>query len=204
LRLLAYASSWLKCHEPAAFLCALLNSQPMGFYSPSQLVQDAQRHGIEVRPVDIAISGWESTLEELHDTTRQPAVRLGLSLQRGMSREAAARIEDARAIRPFESVADLARRAGWTAATCRCWPAPTPALARRAPQGSAVAGGGRRARQGPAAPDHADEEMPVLAAPSEGDEIVGDYRAQGLTLGRHPLALLRAPLLAQRFMPASV
>ncbi|HAV37941.1 MAG TPA: error-prone DNA polymerase, partial [Massilia sp.] len=110
--LLAYASSWIKCHEPAAFLCALLNSQPMGFYNPSQLVQDAQRHGIEVRPVDVNISGWESTLEELHDRTRQPAVRLGLSLQRGMRIEAAMRIEEARAIRPFESVADLARRAG--------------------------------------------------------------------------------------------
>ena len=113
--LLAYASSWLKCHEPAAFMCALLNSQPMGFYSPSQLVQDARRHGIEVRPVDIAISGWDSTLEPATapqgGERAQAAVRLGLSLQRGMRKEAAARIEDARAIRPFASVSDLARRA---------------------------------------------------------------------------------------------
>ena len=74
--LLAYASAWLKCHEPAAFLAALLNSQPMGFYSPSQLVQDARRHGIEVRPVDLHRSHWESTLEvadiELGNTA-QPA-----------------------------------------------------------------------------------------------------------------------------------
>ncbi len=203
--LLAYASSWMKCHEPAAFLCALLNSQPMGFYSPSQLVQDAQRHGIEVRPVDIAISGWESTLEELHDHTRQPAVRLGLSLQRGMSREAAARIEDARAIRPFENVTDLARRAGLDRGNLQVL-AGANAL-------RSLAGHRREAlwQAVGAVPDKdllrpttQEEEMPVLAAPSEGDEIVGDYRAQGLTLGRHPVALLRKHLLAQRFMPASV
>ncbi|HEX8786160.1 MAG TPA: error-prone DNA polymerase, partial [Telluria sp.] len=110
--LLAYASSWLKCHEPAAFLCALLNSQPMGFYSPSQLVQDARRHGIEVRAADVTVSGWESTLEDLDDAQRpQPAVRLGLHMLRGMKQEAAERIELARAIRPYASVADLARRA---------------------------------------------------------------------------------------------
>ncbi|MFI4928340.1 MAG: error-prone DNA polymerase, partial [Burkholderiales bacterium] len=110
--LLAYASSWLKHHEPAAFLCALLNSQPMGFYSPSQLVQDAQRHGIEVRPLDVTVSGWESVLEDLDDAGRaQPAVRLGLHMLRGMNKEAAERVELARAIRPFASVADLARRA---------------------------------------------------------------------------------------------
>ena len=111
--LLTYASSWLKCHEPAAFLCALLNSQPMGFYSPSQLVQDARRHGIDVRPVDVTISGWDSALEE-YGTGRstQPAVRLGLALLRGMRHEAALRIEESRAARPFSGVTDLARRAG--------------------------------------------------------------------------------------------
>ncbi|MGB9107961.1 MAG: error-prone DNA polymerase, partial [Telluria sp.] len=103
--LLAYASSWLKCHEPAAFLCALLNSQPMGFYSPSQLVQDARRHGIEVRAVDVTVSGWESTLEERDaqsaDASRaQPAVRLGLHMLRGLAKDAGERIEVARAIRP--------------------------------------------------------------------------------------------------------
>ena len=203
--LLAYASSWVKCHEPAAFLCALLNSQPMGFYSPSQLVQDAQRHGIEVRPVDVNVSGWDSALEELHDRTRQPAVRLGLSLQRGMREEAVARIEDARAIRPFDSVADLARRAGLDRHDLQVL-AGANAL-------RSLAGHRREAlwQAVGAVPDRdllrpttVDEDMPALAAPSEGDEIVGDYRAQGLTLGRHPLALLRKQLLKQRFMPASV
>ena len=200
--LLAYASSWLKRHEPAAFLCALLNSQPMGFYSPSQLVQDAQRHGIEVRPVDIAISTWDATLEETG--AAQPAVRLGLSLQRGMSRDAVARIEDARAIRPFASVADLARRAGLERADLQVL-AGANALA-------SLAGNRRDAlwQAVGAVPDRdllrpttVEETLPTLVPPSEGDDIVDDYRAQGLTLGRHPVALLRKRLLDQRFMPAS-
>jgi error-prone DNA polymerase len=203
--LLAYASAWLKRHEPAAFLCALLNSQPMGFYSPSQLVQDAQRHGIEVRPVDIAISGWESALEEGADRDRQPAVRLGLALQRGMSREAASRIEDARAIRPFADVADLARRAGLDRGDLQVLAASNAlhSLAghRREALWQAVGAVPDKDLLRPTTPS---EEAPVLGAPSEGDEIVGDYRALGLTLGRHPLALLRAQLLAQRFLPAQV
>jgi error-prone DNA polymerase len=204
--LLAYASSWLKCHEPAAFLCALLNSQPMGFYSPSQLVQDARRHGIEVRPVDVTVSGWDSTLEELHpvDRSRQPAVRLGLSLQRGLKQEAAERIEAARAIRPFESVADLARRANLDRADLQVLAAANAlrSLAghRREALWQAVGAVPDRDLLRPTTPQ---EEAPLLAAPSEADEIVGDYRAQGLTLGRHPLALLREGLLAKRFMPAS-
>ena len=203
--LLAYASAWMKRHEPGAFLCALLNSQPMGFYSPSQLVQDARRHGIEVRPVDIAISGWDSALEEVDDTrARQPAVRLGLSLQRGMRREVAARIEDARAIRPFDSVADLARRAGLDRGDLQVLAASN-ALAslagnRRQALWQAVGAVPDKDLLRPTTPD---EETPQLRAPSEGDEIVGDYRSQGLTLGRHPLALLRPQLLKQRFMPAA-
>jgi error-prone DNA polymerase len=222
--LLAYASSWLKRHEPAAFLCALLNSQPMGFYSPSALVQDAQRHGIEVRAVDIAISGWDSALEpraaggrpckadplsrdaasRVNSLHHQAAVRLGLSLQRGMRREVAARIEDARAIRPFASVADLARRAQLDRHDLQVL-AGANAL-------HSLAGNRRQAlwQAVGAVPDKdllrpttPIEETPVLKAPSEGEDIVGDYRAQGLTLGRHPLALLRARLLDQRFMPAA-
>jgi error-prone DNA polymerase len=200
--LLAYASSWLKCHEPAAFLCALLNSQPMGFYSPSQLVQDARRHGIEVRPVDVTISGWESTLEELD--AGQPAVRLGLALVRGMSREAALRIEEARAIRPFASVADLARRSGLDRGDLQVLAASNAlrALAghRREALWQAVGAVPDKDLLRPTTPQ---EEAPALAAPSEGDEIVGDYRSQGLTLGRHPLALLRERLHGRRFVPAA-
>jgi len=208
--LLAYASSWLKCHEPAAFLCALLNSQPMGFYSPSQLVQDARRHGIEVRPADVMVSGWESTLEELGavlgDPSRvQPAVRLGLNMLRGLKQEAAERIEVARAIRPFAGVADLARRAHLERADLQVLAGANAleALAghRRQALWEAVGAVPDRDLLRPTEPV---EETPLLAAPGEGQEIVGDYRAQGLTLGRHPLALLRAQLLAKRFIPADV
>ncbi|MGZ3184556.1 MAG: error-prone DNA polymerase [Telluria sp.] len=204
--LLAYASSWLKCHEPAAFVCALLNSQPMGFYSPSQLVQDARRHGIEVRPVDVAISSWDCALEELDATrTRQPAVRLGLCVLRGMRAETAQRIEEARAIRPFAGVADLSRRAQLDRHDLQVLAG-----------GNALAAlaGHRRAALWQAAGAVADkdllrtaplaEEAPRLAAPGEGEEIAGDYRAQGLTLGRHPLALLRPQLAQRRFATAAV
>jgi error-prone DNA polymerase len=205
--LLAYASSWMKCHEPAAFLCALLNSQPMGFYSPSQLVQDAQRHGIEVRAVDVMVSGWESSLEAragagAHD---QPAVRLGLHMLRGMQRDAAERIEMARALRPFADVADLARRASLARTDLQVLAAGNAlhglAGHRRQALWEAVGAVPERDLLRPTVPI---EDTPLLAMPSEGAEIVGDYRAQGLTLGRHPLALLRRQLLEKRFLPAEV
>lgn len=204
--LLAYASSWMKCHEPAAFLCALLNSQPMGFYSPSQLVQDAVRHGIEVRPVDVTVSGWESMLEDLHDHERaQPAVRLGLHMLRGLKQEAGERIELARTIRPFAGVADLARRASLDRHDLQVLAGGNALVGlaghRRQALWEAVGAVPDRDLLRPTVPV---EETPALAAPSEGAEIVGDYRAQGLTLGRHPLALLRKQLLAKRFLPAEV
>ena len=108
--LLVYVSAWLKCHEPAAFLCAMLNSLPMGFYSASQLIQDAKRHGVQIRPVDVTVSEWECTLEEQNDEPSQsiastapalsmsPAVRLGLNRVKGMGLEAAKRIMEARKI----------------------------------------------------------------------------------------------------------
>jgi error-prone DNA polymerase len=202
--LLAYASSWLKCHEPAAFLCALLNSQPMGFYSPSQLVQDARRHGIEVRPVDVTVSGWESTLEELTDAARaQPAVRLGLHMLRGMRADSAERIEVARAIRPFEDVADLARRAALERVDLQALASGNALVAlsghRRQALWEAAGAAPDKDLLRPTSPI---EDVPLLAQPSEGEEIVGDYRAQGLTLGRHPLALLRPRLHGMRFVPA--
>ena len=103
--LLVYASAWLKRHEPAAFLCGLLNSQPMGFYSPSQLVQDARRHGVAVAPVDATASEWDSTPEA------DGGVRLGLREIVGFAQAAAERLVTARAARPFADVGDLAARA---------------------------------------------------------------------------------------------
>ena len=199
--LLTYASSWLKCHEPAAFLCALLNSQPMGFYSPSQLVQDARRHGVQVFPVDVAVSGWEAALE---GDAKEPAVRLGFNTLFGMRADTAQRIEDARAIAVFDSVADLARRAGLDRHDLQILAAGNAlqALAGNRHQALWQAAGAVPERDLLRATT-LEEDLPQLSTPSEGAGIVSDYRAQGLTLGRHPLALLRKQLLAQRFMPAS-
>src|SRR5690606_22444648 len=109
--LLVYVSAWLKCHEPAAFLCAMLNSLPMGFYSASQLIQDARRHEVVISPVDITASNWECMLEEQKDKALQPIVRLGLNRVKGMGLETATRIAEAREIAPFEDPDDLANRA---------------------------------------------------------------------------------------------
>ncbi|MEM5371556.1 error-prone DNA polymerase [Paraburkholderia azotifigens] len=201
--LLVYASSWLKCHEPEAFLAAMLNSQPMGFYSPSQLVQDARRHGVIVLPVDVTVSGWDSALETVEGRAR-PAVRLGLSLLRGMKDGAAERIENARAVRPFRSVHDLARRAQLNRHDLHVL-ADANAL-------TSLAGNRREAlwHSVAAVPDKdmlavaaIQDDTPELGAPSEAQDIVADYRSVGLTLGRHPLDLLRPVLLEQRLMPAS-
>ncbi|MCU6500417.1 error-prone DNA polymerase [Rugamonas sp. A1-17] len=202
--LLTYASSWLKCHEPAAFLCALLNSQPMGFYSPSQLVQDAKRHGVQVREIDVTVSGWDSSLEERVGKRKQPAVRLGLSLMKGMREEAAQRIERQRALQPFASVADLARRADLDRHDLQVLAGGNAlqALAgnRRQALWQAVGAMPDKDLLRPTTPV---EDLPVLRPPTEGEDILGDYRSHGLTLGRHPLALLRPKLLEHRFMPAS-
>ncbi|HWP18091.1 MAG TPA: error-prone DNA polymerase [Burkholderiaceae bacterium] len=202
---LAYVSSWIKCHEPAAFLAGLLNSQPMGFYSPSQLVQDARRHGVEVRPVDVQASEVDCTLEDLERTPpdRQPPVRLGLRLVRGLSEAAAGRIVRARQAGPFSDVQDLARRAGLQPRDLKLL-AGADALASLA--------GHRRQQMWEAAawqPPSGllaeakvqEAQLELLPAP-EGEEIVFDYASLGLTLRRHPLALLR-PRLAQHGLLSS-
>ena len=107
--LLVYDSAWLKHFEPAAFTCALLNSQPMGFYAPAQLVRDARAHGVEVRAVDVCVSEWDCTLERCEDG--QPALRLGMRLVKSLSEAGAQRLVEARKERPFASVQDLAERA---------------------------------------------------------------------------------------------
>lgn len=200
--LLAYASAWLKRHHPAAFLAALLNSQPMGFYSPSQLVQDARRHGVDVLPVDIDASDWEATLEFPEHGT--PAVRLGLNLVQGLSQEAGWRIEEARAVRNFEDLHDLAARAALSSADLQALAAANVLKSisghrREASWHAAAAMPGKGLlKQARIAADTVN-----LPAASEGQEIVADFRSLGLTLGRHPLALLRPQLLARRLLPAS-
>ena len=201
--LLVYASAWLKCHHPAAFLCGLLNSQPMGFYSPSMLVQDARRHGVVVLPPDVTASDWESRVDP------DGAVRLGLREIRGLAREAAERIAAVdRQKRPFFNVAELAARAALTrhdldllaAADAlqslaghrrqAAWLASAEKIA-SAVQGDLFAGLPAR------------EAAAELGAPGEGENLVADYRSLGLTLRRHPLNLLRPQLAARRFIKAA-
>lgn len=214
---LAYFSSWLKCHHPDAFLAALLNSQPLGFYAPSQLVRDAREHGVEVRPVDVTVSAWSTVLEGppgQGDAGRPGAaaggflypVRLGLDRISGLAKEAGERIVAARAERPFESVEDLARRASLDAHALQQL-AQADALrafaAHRHQAAWAVAGVDTRPtamlRQ-----TRVHEAPAELPAPSEVEDTLADYRALGLTLGRHPLALLRQELTAFKVQPAAV
>jgi error-prone DNA polymerase len=197
--LLVYVSAWLKCHEPAAFACALINSQPMGFYAPAQLIRDARNHGVEVRPVSVCSSDWDCTLERRADG--EPALRLGLRLVKSLSRSGAERIVAARGC---QSVQELTTRAQLERADLE---ALADAGALRELTGNRhfafwqVAGSEREL---PLAPHPGrDEITPLLAPPTEGQNIVADYRSVGLTLGRHPVALLRAKLAAQRVIPAA-
>ena len=193
--LLVYASAWLKCHEPAAFCCALLNSQPMGFYSPSQLVQDVKRHQVEVRPVDVQCSLWEHHLEtdSLHrHPTRQPAIRLGLRLVKNLSRNAADTLLTQRQDRPFQSMADLQQRCHLSKrdmdalAHANAFIALTPHRFQARWEAQGLQQETPLLQQ-----QHQQETAVTLPAPSEAENLNQDYHSLGLTLGRHPMALLR-------------
>ena len=234
--LLVYVSCWLKRYYPAAFTAALINSQPMGFYAPAQLVADAKRHGVPVENVDVTVSAWDCTLEKVgSDSTfsgegrrsvasslteekvesdptfpddapetwgvRGPALRLGLRLIAGLSEAGAGRVVTARSERAFASVADLAHRAKLDQRDLEAL-ADAGALA-------AVAGHRHEAvwnvagvERLPAllAGSEFHEEAPDLPAPTEGEDVTADYRRLGLTLGRHPVALLRPRLAAKRLL----
>ncbi len=204
--LLAYVSSWLKHHHPAAFTAALINSQPMGFYQPAQLLGGARKAGGDqqpglVRPVDVRLSDDDCTLEP--DEAGRPALRLGLRCVGSLSEAARQRIVAARKAAPFDSFRDLGDRAQ---------------LARHDLEALAAAG----ALAGfdehrhlafwsvagylppmPTAPDAAkDGTRPLLRAPTEAEDMLADYRSLGFTLGRHPLAMLRDRLAARRVLTA--
>ncbi|MEC5388299.1 error-prone DNA polymerase [Uliginosibacterium sp. H3] len=205
--LLAYVSSWIKCHEPEAFLCALLNSQPMGFYQPAQLVQDARNHGVRVDPVDVCISDWGCKLEWRSGEGRdvRPGVRLGLREISGFAQDAAERIAIARGERAFTSVEDLAARAQLSAGDMKRLAAANAleSLSGHRRQAAWQVSGLHR-QSTPVQADLFDavpsrEAAVQIVAPKEGENIVADYRTVGLTLGRHPLALLRNKLHARRF-----
>jgi error-prone DNA polymerase len=222
--LLVYDSAWLKCHEPAAFTCALLNSQPMGFYAPAQLVRDAREHGVEVRAVDVRHSDWDCTLEspdteaarepgsgarvpKVLPQLAQPALRLGLRMVKSLSQSGAERLVAARTLRSFASVQDLANRAALDRGD----------LEALAAAGALAGLSGNRhlafwevagaERSMPLAPGGlrglAEEGRPLLATPTERQSIAADYASVGLTLGRHPLALLRERLQGEGALSAA-
>jgi error-prone DNA polymerase len=205
--LLAYASSWVKWHHPDAFLAGLLNSQPMGFYAPAQLVRDARAHGVEVLPVDVRMSEWDSTLEPRDDKRAALwPVRLGFNRVGGLPEEAGQRIVDARSQSPFLNAEDLARRAGLSAHELT-------ALAQAdALQGisghryqAAWAVAGIDARPTALLRSTRVHEVAVeMAPPVEVEDTLADYRAVGLTLKRHPLALLREALSEFKVQTAAV
>jgi error-prone DNA polymerase len=199
--LLVYVSSWLKCHEPAAFTAALLNSQPMGFYSASQLTQDARRHGVEVRTVDINRSDWDCTLEAGEDGAA--AMRLGLRMVKGLAEDSGRLIVERRGAHGYQGTQQLVEQVG---------------LERRelgvlASAGAlkALEGHRHRARWAVAGVEEPTpllasmdryEATPLLRKPTEGQDIVADYQSLGLTLGRHPVQLLRHRLDRYRYLQA--
>jgi error-prone DNA polymerase len=195
--LLAYVSAWLKCHEPAIFLCALLNSQPMGFYQPAQLIHDARRHGVEVRAIDVQHSAVDAGIED-------GAVRLGLASVSGLARASAERIVCARRASPFADANDLARRARLDAGDLHRLASADAlrSLAGHRHQAAWQATGIALAHDLIAAAP-APEQPLQLAAPSEGADILGDYASTGFTPRRHPLALLRPRLAERRFQRAA-
>jgi error-prone DNA polymerase len=200
--LLVYVSCWLKRHEPAAFTCALLNSQPMGFYSASQLTQDLRRHGVEVRPVDVNYSDWDCSLERREDG--EAAMRIGLRQIKVLTEAAGKKVASLRKKGCFTSIQQLVERTSlhrrdlsalaaagalksldghrhkvrWTVAGVE---EPTPLLA-------------SLQRYEPA---------PMLRKPTEGQNIVADFKSLGLSLERHPVALLRHHLNRRRYIPAT-
>jgi error-prone DNA polymerase len=209
--LIAYASSWVKCWHPDVFCAALLNSQPMGFYAPAQIVRDAQAHGVEIRPICINASRWDCTLQPTDDEGLS-AVRLGMRMVKGLANIQAASIVAARADRPFLSVDDLWRRAG----------VPSVSLVQLAEADAFRPALGLVRREALwAIKALRDEPLPLFAAASArddapiaeineptvalrpmtaGSEVVQDYGHIGLTLRRHPVAFLRDDLAGRRIV----
>jgi len=202
--LLAYASSWLRCHHPAAYACALLNAQPMGFYAPAQIIQDVQRHGVPVRPADVLVSEWDCTLEAAGRGKSALALRLGLRQIRGLSEPCAQRIVAARQQRSFADTADLIARARLTRDE-RETLAAAGALRRLAGHRHRAfwAVAGAEAPAALLAHTRLPEERVSLPLPSRAADLFADYASQGFSLGDHPLRLVRPRLQAQRYRPAS-
>jgi error-prone DNA polymerase len=200
--LLVYVSSWLKCHTPAAFTAALLNSQPMGFYSAAQLTQDVRRHDVEVRKVDVNASAWDCTLEKSERGTA--ALRLGLRQVKSLSENAGRRIVAVRPQEGYRNIQSLVEATGLDRRELG-------ALASAAALES-LAGHRHQARWAVAGVEEPTplfdsmeryEPTPLLRKPTEGQNIVADYKSLGMTLERHPLHLLRHRLDRYQYRQAS-
>jgi error-prone DNA polymerase len=219
--LIAYASSWMKCHHPDVFLAAILNARPMGFYAPAQLVRDAREHGVQVRPVDINLSDWDCSLEP----TGGPlfAIRLGFCMVRSLNQKDAEQLVDRRAFgrvaasrheQRFCSIEDVWRRAGVAVATLRHIAAADGfsgiGLSRREASW-AIKGLHDEAlplfaaaddRKGVLRPE-ANEPAVALAPMTLGREVTQDYQTTGLSLRAHPIGFLRERLRAKHFLPCT-
>jgi error-prone DNA polymerase len=201
--LLVYASAWLKCHAPAAFTAGLLNSWPMGFYAPAQLVNDARRHEVAFRPIDVQYSDWDCTLEA--NAAGEPEIRLGLKMVAGLAEDQGRTIAEHRSrTGAYVDIDEFAHRTRL--------PKRSVELLARAGALASIAGHRRQAHWGALGVEHlsgmlagrsAREAALPFAPPSEGQDIVSDYRGMGLTLGRHPLALLRHKLDRLRVVRAA-
>ena len=205
---LVYASAWLKCHHPAAFCAALLNSQPMGFYAPAQLVRDAREHHVEVRPIDINASDWDCTLEPIDSIPHWPAVRLGLRQIKGLSQAEADRATAARQrFGPFTTMAQLQSRAAIPASTIRRLAAADAFVSLEQPRRSAEWQAMALSDQ---CTDVLDEQEPpaellpqIVPAMKSIDEVLTDYSTTGLSLKSHPVAFVRNQLTRQSVIPAA-
>ena len=216
--LIAYASSWMKCHHPDVFLAAILNAQPMGFYAPAQLVRDAREHGVEVRPVDINLSGWDCSLEPMR--SNRWAVRLGFCMVRSLNEKQAEQLVDRRTFgriaatrqgQRFTSIEDVWRRASVPIATLRHI---------AAADGFAGIGLSRREASW-ALKGLRDEALPLFAAADDRDgvlrpeanepsvtlvpmtmgrQVTEDYQTTGLSLKGHPVGFLREHLYAKNYL----
>jgi error-prone DNA polymerase len=210
---LVYVSSWLRWKYPAAFACALLNSQPMGFYAPAQIVRDAREHGVEVREVDVNYSEWDCTLENIPSPSgegKMPALRLGLRQIEGLHRDAADRLVSARGQVPYTSVEDLRERGQ----------VPVHAIQRLAAADAFRSMGfDRRAALWDARALKQAPDLPLFAAAAARDEgaelqpaqlpsmplsehVVNDYQTVRLSLKAHPMQFLREHYATRRFVTA--
>jgi error-prone DNA polymerase len=219
--LLVYVSAWLKHYYPATFTAALINSQPMGFYAPAQLIRDARQHGVVVRPIDVNHSGWDCSLEPVEQPTGtdlaqvtpcSPALRLGMRLIRGFAQADARQIELVRGERPFQSLRELARRTGLGRAVIV-----------RLSQADAFASLGRSRRQAlwealaqPVNSRQNSQRMPLFAGPIDDDDplvclpqqasidqVFADYNTTGLSLKAHPVSFYRLQLDHWKIIPAN-